>query len=245
MSLEFKMDSARIKRDGKMYFVFILIFVVIAYFYYTTGGKYYTSISKTLKATKEIETDIRSLEAKISSLKSIKDSTISDINALNISFPPEDPSLFMYSQLKVLSFNNNVELVDILFSSGSALDEISASMISFSVRGIKENVYNFISDLGKVAPLSGLGGMTFSDYVDSGGVIELSMAIDIFYSPFPKVLPDTDEVINSLTMEENDVYNTLTSLEVMSKAIFEAQEPNENLDDPFEGGFINPEITNE
>jgi len=239
------MDSARVKRDSKMYFIFILIFIVIAYLFYSTGGKFYTSISKTLKETKEISTDVVSLEAKISSLKSIKDNAVTDINALNVSFQSEDPSLFMYSQMRELSLKNTVELTGITFSPGTALGDVSVSVISFSIKGIKENVFNFISDLSKIAPLSGLGAMVFSKYAEAGGVFELSMSVDIYYSPFPKVLPDTNKVINSLTTEEKDIYENLINLEVMSKANFKAQEPNDNIDNPFEDTVINSEIIKE
>ncbi len=234
MALELKMDTGKIKRDSKLYLIIGVIFIVMSYFFYTSGGKYYTSISKILKDTKETKTDIESLEAKISSLKSIKDNSVTDLNALNISFQPEDPSLFMYSQLKALSFNNNVELVGTAFSEGTAIGDISVAVISFKIRGIKEGVINFITDLGKTAPLSGLGGMTFSKYAGTGDAFELDMSVNIYYSPLPKALPDTEKVVNSLTPEEEATYASLTDLKVLSKADFKAQEPiNNNIEDPF------------
>ncbi len=241
MSLDFKLDSAKIKRESKLYVIFLFIIVSAFYFFYATGKKYYADISKILKETEEIKTDNRLLEEKISSLKSIKDSSVTDASAINKIFQPEDPSLFMFSQLKALLSKNDIALIDLTFSEGSPLREVSRGVIAFSIKGVKENVYNFISDLVKVAPLSGLGGITFDSYVDSGGILELNMSVDVFYSPFPEVLPDVEKVINPLTSDEKDAYVNLKSLEILSKVDFTAQEPNDNIINPFESGVSNPE----
>lgn len=233
MALELKLDSAKFRRNSRFYAVFLVVFIITAYLFYSTGIKFYTGISKTLKNTDELKKDTELLEVKISSLKSIKEGGVEDLNSLNISFQSEDPSLFMYSQLKKIALRNGVELRGISFSRGSVLKNVSVSVINLSVRGIKENVFTFISELGQTAPLSGLGGMSITDYVETGGVLEISMMIEVYYSPLPKELPDTKEVVNSLTKEEKDVYDTLIKLEVLSQANFTAQAANENIDDPF------------
>lgn len=242
MALEVKIDKGKIKREGKLYLIFAIIFSVMVYFFYSTGEKSYKSISKILKETKDINADISSLDTKILSLKSIKESNVTDINSLNIAFQPEDPSLFMYSQLKSLSLTNNVEIINFAFSDGTAVGEISVGVISLTVRGNKDSVFNFVTGLGRIAPLSGLGPMSFSNYAASGEVFELDIMIDIYYSPLPKELPDAGKVINPLTQEEEEIYKKLTALEIMAKSDFKAQEPNDNLGDPFIGQEIIPPI---
>jgi hypothetical protein len=233
MALEFKIDSNRIKREGKFYLVFALVFVVIAYFFYSTGIRFYTGISKSLKETKDTKTDIQLLESKIGSLKSIKDSGTVDVNLLNVSFQSEDPSLFMYSQLRVISTNNNVELTDISFSQGQPVGVINVAVINLLVKGTKENVFSFITEVGQSAPLSGLGGMSFSNYVESGETLSLHMSLEIYYSPLPEVLPDTNKIVNSLSEEEKTAYDELIKLKVFSNTEIKAQSPNDVENDPF------------
>lgn len=241
MALEFKMDSDRIKKEGKFYLVFTLVFVVIAYFFYSTGVKFYTGISKSLKETEDTKTDIQLLESKIGSLKSIKNTGTADVNALNVSFQSEDPSLFMYSQLRVISTNNNVELTDISFSQGQPVGGINVAVVGFLVKGIKENVFNFVTEVGQSAPLSGLGGMSFSNYVENGETLSLHMSLEIYYSPLPEVLPDTKKVVNSLSEEEKTAYDELIKLKVFSNTEIKAQSPNDIENDPFVYGVSTQE----
>lgn len=233
MALELKMDSDKIKKEGKFYLIFTLIFVVVVYFFYSTGEKFYTGISKSLKEINATKTDIQLLESKIASLKSIKNSNTSDVNALNASFQSEDPSLFMYSQLRVISANTNVELTDFGFSQGQPIGSVNVAVVSFLAKGTKENVINFVTEVGQSAPLSGLGGMSFSDYVESGGTLGLHMSLEAYYSPLPEVLPDTNKIVNSLSEEEKTAYEDLVKLKVFSNTEIKAQSPSDIENDPF------------
>lgn len=233
MSLELKIDSNKLRKNSGLYVIIILIFVAVFYFYYSTGTKFYAAITKTLKDTRDIKFDINSIQAKISSLKTINKDSTPNVNALNIAFQSDDPSLFMYSQLKILSFNNKVEIMDIVFSQGPPVDDISVSVITFKVRGIKEDVLNFITALGKIAPLSGLGSMSFLNYVETGGLLEINTSVNLYYSPLPKVLPDTGKIVNNISGEEKSIYDTLTGLEILSQSNFVAQNPGGEDVNPF------------
>jgi len=245
MSLSFKMDSTKFKRESGLYIIFIFVFMFASYFFYTTGKKFYTDISKILKETEEVKTDTELLTEKISSLKSIKNNFVSDMNTINIIFQPEDPSLFMFSQLKVLSVNNNVQLLNIYFSEGPPVGNISTGVVGFTVKGIKEDVYRFFSDLSESAPLLGFGSMSFSGYVDSGDELELNMSLDVFYSPYPEVLPDTDKVVNPLTSDEIEAYENIKKLKILSKTDFIIQDPNDDFTNPFDTVIPDQEIKSE
>lgn len=241
MALELKMDSDKIKKEGRYYLIFALIFIVIAYFFYTTGEKFYTGISKSAKEIESIKSDNDILESKILSLRSIKDSVNADVNALNVSFQSEDPSLFMYSQLKAIAAETGIELSEIAFSQGQPSGSINVGVIGFTVKGIKDSVFNFISELTQSAPLSGLGAMSFSNYFQSGETMEIDMSVQVYYSPLPEVLPDTNEIVNSLTQEEKDAYEQLVKLKVFSVAEIKAQPQGDGDLDPFNFQTVIPE----
>src|SRR4030042_1298985 len=140
MAIDIKMSEGSLKNNGKVYAVAFFGFVFLFILIFTTGQKIYGNITKTINDTKQIESDVKLLQSKIESLKIVnKDFSSSDVDILSISFPEENPSLFMYSQLKELSKNNNIILDNFSFSSGSPLNEsVFKSVLVFTISGTKE-----------------------------------------------------------------------------------------------------------
>jgi hypothetical protein len=160
------------------------------------------------------------------------------INNLSIAFPEEDSSLFMYSTLKELSTKDNIMIKDVVFSSSSSKDEISQANLGFVVTGTKESVVNFLNDLTKSAPLSGLGTISFSKYSNAGQELEISMTVDLYYSAYPKTLPNVDSIVSPLNEDEKNVYDNLTNLNILVNNNLTPMKANSEVVDPFMGQSV-------
>lgn len=238
MAINVRMSEENLKNNGKVYAVAFFSFIFLFILIFTTGQKIYGNINKTINDTKQIESDVKLLQSKIESLKTVnKGFSSSDVDMLSISFPEENPSLFMYSQLKELAKNNNIILENISFSPGSPLNEsVLKSAIDFTISGTKESVDKFILELSDTAPLSGLGGMSFDKYVKEGETFKINMSVDIFYSPLPKTLPSQTNIVQYLTDDEKKSLNSLIGLKILTTLVSKPMPANEINIDPFTGG---------
>lgn len=233
MALDFKMDSNKIKGNSKIYFVYFLIISFFGFLFIYTGKSSYTKISLKLNELKELKSDIEALNNKIDSLKLVDKEGYSDISHLTVSFPEEDPILFAYSQLKELSYQRSVVLQNVEFGLAKVQsDTISNSKLSFEIFGTKENVINYISEIESIAPLLGIGEISFAEYSPSGQEFTISASVDVYYSPYPKTLPSVDSAIVPLNENEKKAYKTLSELSVLVSQNIIADSGNTD-EDPF------------
>lgn len=225
---------------NKPFLILFVGIVLLLVLIYATGGRIYSGIVKTLSDTKQTEKDVSLLSTKIASLQSLKlDLNSQDVKSINISFPDEDSSLFLFSQLKTLANENGVILKEISFNPPAVISsDISKSNISFKIDGEKTSVESFISAIPKIAPLSGLGAMNFSTTLNSDGLFEISASVETYSSPLPETLPSEESGIKVLTDDEKQKFDALKNLRVMSTHVGEAQPAGDGTADPFFGTQI-------
>src|SRR4030042_2344043 len=126
---------------------FLISFVVL---FILSSKTAYTKISSQLKSIKEIDTKNGAIEAKIEELRNIKTESFPDSEIILTSFPEDDPSLWMLTQLRRKSeeYSLFVENQKVSFSSPDT--EIVSSNISFDLIGDVSNIIKFLLDLDKV-----------------------------------------------------------------------------------------------
>lgn len=246
MAIDIKLDKKSVGENTKAYSIFFLGFIILAVLFFVTGNKLYSKISKTLNGSKDLENDILSLQEKIDSLRLLDREIGKNTASLMLAFPDEDPSLFAYSELKELSRQIPVQFESVTFSLGSPSGgEVSSGNIGLDLSGNKEDVLAFISNLTKLAPISGLGAINIGEYAELGGELKVAMSIEVFYSPLPQVLPNDNVVISTLTDEEKEVYKYLTNLKVLVRSELSPAAANDENVDPFFGILDKTSITDE
>lgn len=234
MAIDIKGSASGFRKESKVYILYFISALIIIVLYSYTVSKVYANITKILADTKSTATDVNSLRAKVDSLKTIKSESFTDVKALTVAFPEEDPSLFMYSQLKQIASNSNVILDNISFSKGQDVpDGVSKNELGFTLVGSESDVFGFITSITKSAPLTGLGEITLKEFSVDGGVISLDLFVELFYSALPKTLPEAGKIINALSPEEKNAYEFLTKLQVYGESVVEPSAPGSGDIDPF------------
>jgi hypothetical protein len=190
--------------------IFFILFLVLFVFSSKTA---YSKISGQLKSIKDIDTKNSAIEAKIEELRNIKTDSFPDSEVILTSFPEDDPSLWMLTQLRRKSeeYSLFVENQKISFSDPDT--EIVSSDISFDLIGDVSNILKFLLEMDKVAPISSLNKVVFS--LKSAGGIGAGATVDmsVYHSKIPTQLSQMNEPVNKLTDEENQTLIRLSKME--------------------------------
>ncbi len=234
MALDLKIDGKRIAKNRNVVLFYFLLASFFSLLFIYSGQKAYAEISKIVKETKDMESDIHTLEGKIDLLKRVDQEGYGDISVLSLAFPEDNPIIFAYSQIKELSYQNSVVLSKVEFNlSGTGLDTISKSALNFEVYGLKRDVLKFLSDIETIAPVLGLGEMSFAQYTAPDGEFTLKTSVDIYYSPYPDILPSVDSALAPLNDSEKKIFKTLSDLRIIVNQDMKAGLTETSVD-PFE-----------
>jgi len=189
---------------------FFLSFLVLFIFSSKTA---YTKISGQLKSIKEIGEKNSAIEAKIEELRNIRTDSFPDSEIILTSFPEDDPSLWMLSQLrrKTEEYSLFVENQKISFSNSDT--DVVRSNISFDLIGDTSNIIRFLLDIDKVAPISSLNKVIFNSKNEASTGPGASVEISVYHSKIPTQLSQMNEPVNKLNDEESQTLIKLSKLE--------------------------------
>ena len=234
MVLDIKESTNNFRKDSKIYATYFGFIAFILILYYFTGLRIYSNIGKILQDTKSVNREIQILTTKVDSLKSIDSTSFANISALTNAFPSEEPTLFMYTQLKQIAAESGVLINNIIFSSASqATGSISQSKLGFTLIGSRSGLFNFITVLSESAPVSGLGEITIKDFAFGAGLYFVDLSLDLYYSDLPKTLPETNKIVDALSSEEQKTYEYLSKLKVYGLSEIKPSASNQDNINPF------------
>jgi Tfp pilus assembly protein PilO len=160
--------------------------------------------------TASLQNTVSALEDKLSVLQDLGSEIPSLRNELATLMPSRNSALFAYSQVKSLANFFQVNLDN--FKVGQEVVAVSKKLehveISFDVEGSLAQIENFLTELGKSAPLTKINKARITQ---SGGLSRASIELFCFWASYPTKLPDISEPIKELSQEERDLLSLLSS----------------------------------
>jgi hypothetical protein len=203
---------------------FFLLFIILFIF---SSKIAYSKISSQLSAIKDIGEKNSAIGAKIEELKNIRIESFPDSDVILTSFPEDDPSLWMLTQIRRKSEEDSLLVVNQKISFSNQATDVISSDIYFDLVGDTPNIIQFLLDMDKVAPISTLTSVVFNlkgvGTAGAGALVDMR----VYHSKIPTQLSQINAPVNKLTDEENQ---TLLKLSKMEPPEFTKLSPNS----PFE-----------
>ena len=189
---------------------FFISFIILFIFSSKTA---YSKISGQLKSIKDLDTKNSAIEAKIEELSNIQTDLFPDSEVILTSFPEDDPSLWMLTQIRRKAEENLLFVENQKISFSDSDTEIVSSNISYDLIGDVSNIVKFLLEIDKVAPISSLNKVVFSlknaEGEGSGAMVEMN----VYHSKIPTQLSQMNEPVNKLNDEEIQTLIKLSKLE--------------------------------
>jgi len=185
----------------------------------------------------EIESNKRLLgilEKKYKQLSDLKSETSSvslqeDYEHLNMFVPNVKPSMQTLLHISKLAKMDGVEFSGLTLNPGNVKndnkkssknkkvnkDELLNFEVDFSIKGEKDRILKFISDIKEVSPLMKIDH--FSTSIDRGQLdgsqlfMNSSLKVLVYYQPQPESLPKLDKPLKMITADENQFLQSLKS----------------------------------
>lgn len=164
-------------------------------------------INQTRAKLNEIKLENTKLNQKLSILNSISEVLSSDMNFLNLALPVKSSALYGISQLKNLASQNNLSITNIKSSNPTSLEgDIFKTTISFDIAGSEIDTFSFFEILTKVLPIMNYTKVKFTIH---DNILETNLAVEVYSSSLPKLIPSVTTVANDLTKSEIDLFEEL------------------------------------
>jgi hypothetical protein len=185
------------------------LFIVIILFIY--AGNY--SFSKAVDLKSKIKSAQKSetiLAQKLNVLQTISATAESGARIASLAVPATNPSLSTTSQLRNLAGVNGIIISAIKSSIGSAgTSGLNQTTVSFNVDGPRAQVFRFLSDIGKIAPISLVDKIRITE---NAGVVMAEISVKSFWADFPKTIPSLTTPISDLTSAEKETLTKILGL---------------------------------
>lgn len=177
-----------------LYFTVLLIISgLLVRFWYTK----FTEERKVLDETKKIE---NVLNDKVSYLKDNQSKLPSYVNVLSAALPNNNPAIVILSQIKSLQAENLITISNFGIATGKdTQDSRKSLMVSLSLEGDINQIFNFIKGISNILPISNLSSVVFTR---SGNVYTADVAVSAYWEAFPTEVPPATESIVKLDREE-------------------------------------------
>lgn len=183
--------------------IVIILFVIV--------GKF--GIAKVIGVRAEIasaqETE-RTLTQKLSILQTLSPDITLKANLVASALPEGNPTLAVISQLKVLAASQGVVLSSVKSLAGvQNSSDLNATTVSFSLVGLKPQVFAFLNEIPKIAPITIVDKIRVTGNV---GSITADISVKSYWADFPKTIPSVTDPITDLTASDKDVLNKVSGL---------------------------------
>lgn len=181
--------------------VVIILFVLV--------GNFGISKVKNIQAeVKTAENSEKTLTQKLDLLKTLS-GEVSKTDLVNSAIPGSNPSLAVIGQLKNVAIINTVILSSIKANSGSDPSGLNTVSISFSAMSARSQIFSFLNDLSKVAPIITITSVKISELA---GATDADIAVKTYWAELPKTIPSVTTPISDLTAEEKKILSEVSGL---------------------------------
>lgn len=187
----------------------IPLMVVIVLFIFV--GKY--SVSKVVDIRSQIISAQNSetvLTQKLNVLQSVSATAESGSRAAASAVPDTNPSLIVVSQLRILAAKNGVAVSALKSAMGAvSTSGLDQATISFTVDGARPQIFGFLSDISKIAPITLVDKIKITEGV---GLLRADVDVRSFWAELPKTIPSVTAPISDLTAVEKETLVKITGL---------------------------------
>ncbi len=182
--------------------VVIILFAVVGNF----GISKLKSVQSEIKSAQVIE---KTLTQKLDLLKSISQE-VSKAGLVNSALPSANPALAVIGQLKNIAITNTVILSGIK-STASTTDTsgLNNASVSFNVTGARTQVFSFLNDLAKIAPIITIGTIKITE---EAGATVADIGVRSYWADLPKTIPSLTAPIEDLTPDEKKILSNVSNL---------------------------------
>jgi Tfp pilus assembly protein PilO len=186
----------------------LLIIVVLFFILGKTSIKKMQDIQAQIKAVGQ---DKAVLNEKLDLLRSVAATGTRDSNEAVAALPVSNPSLAVVSQLKAMALQNGLLISTIKARKDPEEDQnIQTLTVSFSIVGAKNELNNFLRNIGTLAPITRLNTVKVSE---SSGTYSGEVIVNSFWAPLPTYLPASIQEFQDFTPSDKEILkrvNTLT-----------------------------------
>ena len=151
-----------------------------------------------------------SLNNKLSTLQNLGDKVVADSSLALFALPTDNVIAISLSQIRELISENNLNLISLSANPSSSItSDLNSSVIEFKVGGEYQSFKTFVKSIENLMPLVNISGLSVSN--GTSGSFEMSASLDTFWASLPQNLPSVTEPIESLTDDEINVLDQLSS----------------------------------
>lgn len=182
--------------------VVIILFAVVGNF----GISKLKKVQSEIKSARVIE---KTLTQKLDLLKSISQE-VSKTGLVNSALPSVNPSLAVIGQIKNVAITNTVILSGIKsIVSATDTSDLKSAFVSFNVTGARAQVFSFLNDLAKVAPIVTIGTIKITE---EAGATVADIGVRSYWADLPKTIPSITAPIEDLTPDEKKILSNVSNL---------------------------------
>lgn len=182
--------------------VVIILFVLV--------GNFGVSKVKNIQAeVKTAEISEKTLTQKLDILKTLSEE-VPKTALVNSAVPGSNPSLAVIGQLKNVAIINTVILSSIKANSGSTDPSgLNIVSISFNAMGARSQIFSFLNDLSKIAPITTITSVKMSELA---GATDADISVKTYWAELPKTIPSVTTPISDLTTDEKRILSEVSGL---------------------------------
>lgn len=172
----------------------------------------YSRIALVIKSLNESKSTVTGLEQKLEVLNRLEGVVLTSTDYTVAALPGENSGLMVLSQLRALSQDRSVSLLDVhLSDTTSQLQDsgVSVVAIEFNLIGERSNISELLKSISGLSPVSTIKSIDISG---SGNVDQASIELTAYWARFPEVLPAITQPVDEFTPQEEELIVRLSSL---------------------------------
>ena len=206
----------------------ILVLITIAILTATIFRQTLANVIKLAGENGQKEKELKELTAKVDYLQNLDKNQIeAKVKEVEQVFPSRKPALQLLVMLKSLAVENRLSMGSLTLTpgklesdkekkaerdTGASQGEIPEEfLVNFSITGTSNNISDFIQLLEKTAPLTQIEtvGVSIADKVENDYLLEVSLAVRVYYQSLPEKIPGINEPLAQLTVHEEEALDSL------------------------------------
>lgn len=154
--------------------------------------------------------DLNVLQTKLNLLRELQATVSTSSSIASIALPSENPALTVLNQLKNVASQSGVTVGNIKTGAESKNESgLSSVDVTMDVSGARPQIFQFISSISKIAPISRIAQVKLNE---SEGTGRATIVIKSFWAALPTSLPAFNQEIGSLSAEDINVITDISGL---------------------------------